>query len=487
MSTTATAPPLAAGRAVGRQRSRRRVSVWLIATAAFGSLVLAGAGAPIADSDVWWHVRTGQWILHHGVPHHEPWAFTALGRVWVPTSWLSDLVLALVHGLGGWRAVQVYQVLVAAAVFLALASCLRKLGHPAIGFLTFALSTATLAQFLNARPQAVALIFMVWLGYVCQQIMQGRTPRLWLLVGVTYLWANVHGSWALAPVALVAASVLAERARALPRRQAMGVITAAVIGGLTTMLTPAGWRLIYWPLKVHAAAHDVSEWQRLRPLSPDGIFMTVLVAFLIATWLLRSRRVRWHEVAWTLGCAALALSAVRNVAPAILLLGPVAVRMLSRAWSDSLDRIPSWKGPAWALVIVLLIAPLRLGVTLGTSPAVSNDEPTRLVAALEQLPQPRVRVMNDYNIGGYLTGMGAPKISVAIDGRTDNFDPAFINRYVAATLEMKNWRHMVAELHPDAIVLWHTSKLTLALEKTGDWRVSLVDHGWTLLLPDARS
>jgi hypothetical protein len=95
--------------------------------------------------------------------------------------------------------------------------------------------------------------------------------------------------------------------------------------------------------------------------------------------------------------------------------------------------------------------------------------------------------MNDYNIGGYLTGMGAPKISVAIDGRTDVFDPAYIDRYVAATLEMKHWRQMVDQLHPDAVVLWHTSPLTQALEGTGAWRASLVDHGWTLLIPDRQS
>ena len=33
---------------------------------------------PVFDWDIWWHLRTGQWIAEHGrLPDHDP--FTAIG------------------------------------------------------------------------------------------------------------------------------------------------------------------------------------------------------------------------------------------------------------------------------------------------------------------------------------------------------------------------------------------------------------------------
>lgn len=475
------------GRPAGPEHHRWRPSPWVVLTAVFGGLILPGAGAPISDSDVWWHVRLGQWILQHGVPHHETWAFTALGRTWVPTSWAADVVLGLVHSAGGYRAIQIYQVVVAAVLLIALGVVLFKVGHSAVAFFVFALTAASLAQFMNGRPQAVALLFMLWLGCQARAILNGRIPRLWVIVIVTYLWANIHGSWALAPVAITCASLLAALDGTVTPRRSAQTVVAAALGGLSAAATPVGWRLVYWPLKVHAAAHGVSEWQRLQPLSIDGIFLTALVLFVILTWTARRRSFRTAELVWTIGCALLAYSAVRNVAPAALLLAPVAAQALTRSWSSSLRRLPATTAPAWVALLALLLGPARLAYTMTTHPATSVSQPTAIVHALKAMPEKRVRVLDDYNIGGYLTGMGAPKISVAIDGRTDNYAPAFVDRYINATFNLVGWHQLVEQLRPDAAVLWHSSALVEQLRQSMHWRSITKDHGWVLLVPPARS
>jgi hypothetical protein len=57
---------------------------------------------PLSDPDVWWHLRSGEWILEHRrVPTLDPFTFASAGRLWVDLHWLFQIVLALVFRVGG--------------------------------------------------------------------------------------------------------------------------------------------------------------------------------------------------------------------------------------------------------------------------------------------------------------------------------------------------------------------------------------------------
>ena len=62
----------------------------LVVTAAF----LLGC-QELFDSDVWWHVRAGQWIWASGrVPASDPFTFASADRPWIDLHWLFQLMLA---------------------------------------------------------------------------------------------------------------------------------------------------------------------------------------------------------------------------------------------------------------------------------------------------------------------------------------------------------------------------------------------------------
>src|SRR5271167_3815506 len=74
-----------------------------------GGLVLLMAGAAfalgcqeLADADVWWHLRAGQWIWHnHKVPTLDPFTFASADRPWVDLHWLFQVCLAAAFAAGG--------------------------------------------------------------------------------------------------------------------------------------------------------------------------------------------------------------------------------------------------------------------------------------------------------------------------------------------------------------------------------------------------
>jgi hypothetical protein len=58
--------------------------------------------ANMNDTDIWWHLRTGEWILqHHAIPHADPFSGPNAGKPWAAYSWLFELlVTGMFHRFG---------------------------------------------------------------------------------------------------------------------------------------------------------------------------------------------------------------------------------------------------------------------------------------------------------------------------------------------------------------------------------------------------
>jgi hypothetical protein len=474
-TATEAAPPTA-------RPAKRELDAWAVLSIGAAALFWLGATRPIGDPDVWWHVRTGDLILHHGIPHQEPWAFTAMGNAWTPTSWLSDVLFAGVHDVLGWRGLILVK-LVAGAVLLA--SLYRVLfvrsGAPArLAAPVFVLTCITLSPFIAERPQLLSLCFLVWVAEQARKTMLGRPPSWWLVV-VLYVWANIHGMWILGPamVVLAAAGVSLDRPPgwAAVARRALGIAAASLAA---SALTPAGPRLTVAAFVVRRAASDVSEWQPTNLLDSFSIFLLLIFLLWIVAVARGPQPTPPHETLWMLCLFVFVLTAARNVAPVVIMMSPVVLGALDRTFGTQVTRVPS--PPLLPVVVgwtIMVVAVCISIFVVASRPPLVAGLPSRIVADLKARPG-TVRVLDSYVIGGYLTGEGAPKISVAIDGRTDNYDPVFVHRYFQATRQMVGWRELVHELKPDVAVIGRRSQLAQELERIG-WRVTMTDGDWALL------
>ena len=76
----------------------------MLVWSALYALPAAIALLPVLDYDLWWHLRTGQWIVASGtVPASDPFSQYGLesGKPWFAYSWLFEvLVFALYRALG---------------------------------------------------------------------------------------------------------------------------------------------------------------------------------------------------------------------------------------------------------------------------------------------------------------------------------------------------------------------------------------------------
>src|ERR1700730_6726347 len=56
----------------------------------------------VVDPDIWWHLKTGEWIAQHrAVPHVDPFSYTRAGERWIAHEWLSELVIYWLYRIAG--------------------------------------------------------------------------------------------------------------------------------------------------------------------------------------------------------------------------------------------------------------------------------------------------------------------------------------------------------------------------------------------------
>ena len=441
------------------------------------ALTLAWAGGPLSDPDVWWHVKTGHYVLdHHAIPHTDPWSFTAPHGSWVPTSWLSDVLFGLVDSAAGYAGLRALRVLLALAVVVATWLLARRCARTTRGAeLTTGLTVLALAPFLRERPQVLSLLLVAWLALRVQRVLAGEMPKALPLVAVCWFWANLHGMWVLLPVAVLGAGVLAwceDRAR-VPL--AARCTTIALLCWLAVLVTPVGPRLAWWPWVVRRTAAPITEWQPTALTRGVGLPLLLLLAVIVVRWARSPGPVPWPRVVYAMTVVLFGLLAYRNVAPAALLLVPELARSIRPEQPEPVAVMPRVGMVAVGLGLALA------AVNLVISQSVSGDQPVALVDRLADRGE-EVRLLNQYDVGGLVTGRASPPARVAIDGRTDIWSAHFVRRYVDG-LGGGDWRPLVDELSPDAALLRKDSEAARGLQLERRWRVIDRDGGWVLLEP----
>ncbi len=101
----------------GREETLRRLLLWAALYVIPGVIALQ----PVGDWDIWWHLRTGQWVAAHGtVPTTDPFSSYGQGKSWIAYSWLFEVLVYELHQGLGLTGILLYRVVLALAIAVAL-------------------------------------------------------------------------------------------------------------------------------------------------------------------------------------------------------------------------------------------------------------------------------------------------------------------------------------------------------------------------------
>jgi hypothetical protein len=55
------------------------------------------------DTDTWWHLRSGEYILRtHSIPRHDVFSHTVAGKPWIDHGWLAQIAIYLLYTAFGY-------------------------------------------------------------------------------------------------------------------------------------------------------------------------------------------------------------------------------------------------------------------------------------------------------------------------------------------------------------------------------------------------
>jgi hypothetical protein len=467
-----------------------RFVVWTL----FYLIPLSVALLPSVDEDIWWHLRSGQWMLEHrGLPTTDPFSRFGLdtGKPYIAYSWLFEVLAALLYrgfGLAGFALLRV-------VLMLAILTGLHRLiGRRQVSFASAAacsgLAAFALLPLITERPWLFTILFSIWTLTVIVDLRDGVASRfVWSLPLLYMIWANLHIQFVyglfmlgLACAAPVIDRVLgrehdlsgAARAGSPTWWKLVFVTTACAAATLVNPFHVGLYRVIFEYAGQKANLVYVTEMHALEFRKLSDWCVLALAGFAVFS-LGRRPHISAFEILLLAAAAWFAFRSRRDVwfivAVAAAIVGPLPLP--AGAWRRFL---PTRMEAAAVVASVSLVL-----VALGRSRLSEASVQTALEAAYPVKAVEFIKrqgycgpLYNSYNWGGYLM-CELPDMPVAMDGRANFHGDARLERAMATRDGQATWQSDPDLATARLVILESETPLAALLRQ--DERFHLVDDG----------
>jgi hypothetical protein len=452
------------------------------------------------DSDTWWHLAAGRWIVENGgVPVTDPFSYTVPDHAWLNLQWLYDLMLYATWNLGGADALVLAST---AAYTMAIALLLGTLRHFVGAPLACALGLWAVViaeeRFL-IRPEMVSFVLLGILLRTLLVASDANRRRLAIVPLVALAWVNSHSLFVIGLFCVVCVALGATGAEVLGRffrrrdsveLGASALLAAALAAVLVSFVNPYFARGVMFPLELLTRIDGSSSvYQSIGEFRPpwSGYFETLPItayqclAVASAALVLaavacrgadRQRRLpRFRPGALALSVALLYVSTLARRNIALFALGAMPTLAMAAVIVDGASP------PRFRALARKLETPLAAGVVglalaftgwvatngyyrwngsthafgLGTFEANFPIAASRFAAEAELEPH----LYNDLSAGGYLTWSRPVAGGVFIDGRLEVYDTEFFSTYRRSLEDATIWNELARRFDVRTVILFH--------------------------------
>jgi len=423
--------------------TRLVVLLLLLTTGAIWEAIHVSA---FSSDDLWWHLRTGTWILQNrAIPRTGLFSQLSTAR-WIDFSWLYDAVFGAVYALLGLRAVPLLlmmcKVALAAITFL-LAGGRRNFW--------WALALSASAQFVLLYPQPPLIFSLCFFGLTLHWLLESRRrcellPLLRLPI-LFWVWANLDAQFVLGLLLLLifvlaetSENLLSLSAKSDTRRLSL-VHLFAITGAcfVAVLITPYSIDLIPAALRSSYSPTLFKNFAGMAAMSfrqPEH-FGLALLLFSACIGLGRQRSRDVFKIALLTLWAALAFRIQREswtiILPSIAILGDaIGTHSGESSASESGSARKLYLKLAAGVAILLTLSFFCLPTNTTLETRLERILPVKACNYIQSnhLPAP---IFNEYGWGGYLMWK-LPEYPVSIDERLNLYGDQSSEAYFEAVM-----------------------------------------------------
>lgn len=455
------------------------------------------------DSDTWWHLRAGQWMVQNRqILTLDIFSYTRYGAEWRYPGWLVEIPMAALVTMFGLGSLNLVSGFLIALTFVFIYWTIEG-NHFQKAFLLILAATVS-GVYWSARPHLVTLLLTAIFLYIFEKAAQkgywSFRRKLWISLPVLMLiWVNSHGGFVVGFLlwgiyffdcltqAVYDAWLQKQSLKEVLKNQDLQTLTITGIAvGIIANLNPLGYRIFLYPFQtvsIRTLQKFIEEWQS--PNFHSLNFQPFIWLLVLLIWVSAFSGKRWlfRDALLVTIFLYLALLAGRNVA-LFALSAPLPIGRLLAGWkSDNLLKIPFLKRdvsqgnaikdhPKLNLLIALV---LFLGCVYRSylayhEPIVQREldkfYPVEAVKYLK-MRMPAGHLFNSYNWGAYLL-WELPEYPVFVDGRTDLYNDEVLEQWLKVVQLRDGWE--------DVIERWQIGVILMERE----WNVAkfLQQNGW---------
>ena len=481
---------------------------WLLPLlGSFLLLILFGTHR-LNDSDVGFHLRTGQWILqNHSFPNMDTYTYTVTDHEYLDMESIYQVLLYLLYRLGGYECLSLSHILLALAAFFLVWIRLREKSAPfGVCVLLFAAAVLASETRIRVRPEVLSWALLGLTLLILEWRTTGKKDLLFLLPLIQWIWVNTEGlffiGWAaMGFYSLSGLSPSAKTDKKLLKyfflSLAICLLNSHFIHGflfpfsfLGTLGSSEIYKFMAKEFQRPWSIHDSSSWVPAPYLFAYKTFSLFLLALMTATF--RRRKIhQWLLVVFFFG---LSVVAVRNIPLFMISCVPLAAlcwKDLEWPWLQRFqDRFIARSFTAWALTLFLLGFGLRVITNahyfsnrLSDRFGLGLDQETLPVRACQFLAQNHLdgRIINTLDAGDWLDWQGPQ--ATFVDGRLDVMGEAFLEEY-SASLGERGPEPLIEKYKPDIIFFnpLYALQWMAILNQRPDWRLVYLDECTALYL-----
>jgi len=469
------------------------------------------------DYDIWWHLKTGEYIVKtHSLLSKDIFSYASSSH-WIAYSWLAEILYYLGVSTFGFNFLVVVRLILYLATFGTGAFVLFRLGNDYISTIVVSSLLAFLAAFYwTDRPYLFSAFFLMVIFLILLSWEKTYSGLIWMLPPIMLIWVNMHINFAFG-LALIIFFALYDLLRMKFRYRNSGtgadnrvfikslpLYLSSAVSIALTFVNPYKWDIYSEVFKM--ANMPVSYILVPEFASPDfhALYGRIfLIAIILSCIILAAspQKPDLRSILIYLIILGLSLYSTRNTIFLTVLWLPIvsySASALMMKINKSIiyrgrvkNKIPSTTNTfsprkrvviycfAWLMVAAFIVISVVYQIRkIGLSSGYANDKifPVHAVEYLEAHDEIKGRMFNDHSWGGYIIFKTYPERKVFIDNRNQLYEKDIFKKYARAVFLPKDWEKLDKEFDFDYALVRNEYPIGEFLKLYPDWKIVYRDE-----------
>lgn len=427
--------------------------------------VIAFGLKSLKEPDIWWMLRTGEWIVNYGeVISKDFFSFTFYGTEWINVKWLFEVILFKVQQIGGAEFTAIIQCIVYALTFwiiekrsnILITSLDVNLNYKLITILVGVLTLLGIEYRMIGRPEMMSHLMMVAFLFLIEKYRREKSNCILLLIPLQMLWTNIHEAYGIGLVILIV-TIVGEFMDSIFHKRNIDTrfIAVCILSILAISINPKGIQMIVHPLEIFGQVdqnkytielvgfNDALFWRK------EAFLLLLFFILGIHAWWIKSSelgnsifmRIRSSGFTWLiLFCLFfyLGFTAYRNIPFFLLYTAPIITWYFSYLFQDFKDQILKNS----VIILAIFLCVFYCGIVTDTYYKIAdrsehygltvdgNNNPIGVADFVSKL-ELKGNAFSDYLTSSYLLWGLRPNFQTYIDLRDlDVFSKPFFENYL---------------------------------------------------------